>query len=736
MSSIQDDQKVIKEGRDKKLDGVEAPLRDRIDQKLLKQLREDGFGHKIADAIRRHNAERSERLLRRQTYLADWDNFRPAEAEGPYQGTSDLHLPVTFTVVKTYQARMFQAIMSQLPMPKARRPDCIEREPMINELMKYTVKDWANEREGIESAVDSWIMEWCAYGEGTLKARWDAKYERFTDVITVPRIGSKTIVDESGNERQVPVMEEEEREEEIIHNCFSGPYTDFVPEEDLNIIGGDGDPQKADIVGHSEWLTASQLWTLADRKIFDEAAVKRIIKSGEDHKGNSLEGAFKQQQVQNSGNNGPDSTIDHDRYRIVETYCSYDVHGSGINSEVVAWVHLDSGEVVRATFLRRLNKTGKRPFFRAEFIRRPGAPHPIGLVEILYPIAKEMDAIHNITLDAGMFTSIPFGFIRANSSINPEVIKYEPGQLIPVDDPTKDVYFPQLGNKATFGLQQEQGLYTMIERLTGISDLSLGAMSGVQGAARTATGVRGLIGEANANLDIHLKRLFKAWKQYLKYMLGLLQQRVEPGFVFRITGEDGNDYWRIIQSREDLGGDFDFEIDPASADSNPQVRAEKATQVFNLVMNPLLIQMGTVNPRNIFEAAKNLLVANGIKDWSRFISEPMAQPLMLSPREEALRILQGIPVPVHPQGDHEGFVAYFEFLMSQPEMLGSFGQQEVVALAKQAQAHTQMAQALAQAQAQQANLSQQRSNAANAQVQAPTGMPATLGPESQVMQGA
>lgn len=719
---IFDDQKIVVEGREKTLDGVEADLRDQIDKKLLAKLREDGFGQKISEVWQKANADRSARLQRRQTYLADWDNFMPSSPDGPYQGTSDLHLPVSFTVLKTYHARMYQALMGELPMPKARRPDAIDRERLVYETMKYALKDWANEREGIEGVVDSWIWEWCGYGAGTIKARWDAKFERFTDVVAVQSVRTRHVVDAFGSERSIQEPYQEEKEQERLEPVFDGPCVDFVAEEDLVVVGGEGDPQRGDIVAHSQWLTASELWTFVDRKVFEEAATKKIISSTEDLKSGDVSGDIKMQKAMASGQNGPDVDSDHERYQLIEAYCSYDVHGSGVNSEIVAWIHPKTYEITRATFLRRLNKTGKRPFFRAEFFKRPGADHPMGLIEIMYPIAKEIDVMHNLKVDAGIISTMPVGFYRATSSLKPETIRYEPGSLIPVDDPTRDIVFPQMGNRSIFGAQEEAGLYTLIERLTGINDMSLGAMSGTQGAARTATGVRGLVNEANSNLDIHLKRLFKAWKGFLKYFLCLLQQRMPPGLSFRITGEDGQNYFAYLPDRTYIYGDFDFEIDPSSADSNPQVRVEKATQTFNVVMNPLLIQMGVVSPRNIFEAAKGLLTAQGIKDWGRFLSEPQNMPLILAPREEALRVLNGQDVPVQPQGDHQGFLEYFKFLMSNPDLLGSFGEHEAVALQAQAKKHEQMLQALQQQQAQQSNLSQQRMNAANSQQQAPVAM--------------
>src|SRR5690606_36348476 len=98
-------------------------------------------------------------------------------------------------------------------------------------------------------------------------------------------------------------------------------------------------------------------------------------------------------------------------------------------------------------------------------------------------------------------------------------------------------------------------------RLTGISDLTLGLLN-QQGAARTATGARAILGESTANLDVHLRRLNLGWKKALEYLLHMLQQRIPDGFSFRLTGDDGSSYWAYIKTRDDLEGDFDVEVSP------------------------------------------------------------------------------------------------------------------------------------------------------------------------------
>ncbi len=720
MSTIQDEQEIL-ESR-KRLEGIEAPLKDQIDKKLFRKLEKDEFGRRLSDIWLKGNAERQDYLNRRQMYLADWDNFLPTETpeEESFAGFSTFHIPMTFTVGKTYHARALQAVLAIEPRPVARHPSSQGREQMIADVMRYTLKDYANEYRGINRVLDTWLWYCVMEGASTIKARWERKFEQFVDVVQVPKLKTAFVPTEEG-ERAVPHVAIEEEEQEVTQKIFDGPVVEHVNEEDLLIIGGDGDPQRADAVQQRYWLTSGELWSLVDQGIFDEDNVREVLKSTENPKSGSTSGQIKDQRATIAGLSSVDSDADLDRYEILETYIRKDCYGTGHPSEVVVWHHLKTNRILRATYLRRINRSGERPYFRIEFHRRHNTPHPMGLVEILYPIAKEMDAIHNMRIDSGLISTLPFGFYRASSSLEPETIKYEPGSLIPVDDPLKDVYFPNLGNRTSFFIQEESVLQTMVERLTGISDLTLGVQSGNQGATRTATGVRGLVGQANANLDVHFKRIFEGYRGFLRYLLHMLQQRMPVGMPFRITGEDGADYWDYIRHEQYLAGDLDFEMDPTSADSDPQVRQEKAMQIFNLTQSPILAQLGVVTPKSMFEAAKNLLQAHGVKDWPKFINMALANPTVLTPDEEANRVLRGIPVEVTLQGDHEGFLQYFEHIMKTPELLGQFSPEQTQALAAQAKQHEQMLQAIQQMQAQQSNLSQMRFNAAQSQQQSAPG---------------
>lgn len=723
MSVLNDDKKPIQEGRREPLTEVDAPLRDQVVKKLFNKLEDLEIGHKVEELWTKGTSNRAEALNRQRAFLASWDDHGTGDTSGPFSGSSNLHIPIPLIVVKTFHARAFQALMGVDPPfhTKARNEASIERVPTVADTMRYYIQDGANYGRGIEDVVDRWVWDWCATGTGIKKWRWDVKYTRFIDVQEVPAPGPTqyTIVD--GKQVAIPTTVMKEEEVPVTHKCFDGPVCELLDLEDV-ITVGDPDPDLADSVLHRQFVTASELWTYADRKVFNADAVKEVIEGGPNRMDGALGAEIKAQRALNAGRNSLHTESELDRYEIVEAYLKVDVDGSGINSDVIVWVHLKSKRLLRATYLHRVSPSGERPFVKAIFQPRKGQEFGVGLVEMMYPLAQELDAIHNMRLDWGMISVMPFGFYRPSSGIDPATIQLEPGALIPVENPQTDVFFPNLGNRTVFGFQEEQAVHTMIERLTNISDLNLGVISG-QGATRTASGARIMNNEMSANLDVYLKRLNRGWKKSLRYHLHLLQKRIPAGTSFRLTGEDGKDYWRTIKSAKDLEGDFDIEVLPNSASSNEGIMQEKAFQVMQAVADPLAIQLGIVTPAQFYEAKKNMLQALGIKDWGRFIQKPTAVTRMLTPEEEANRVLRGISVPVTMEMDHEGFIGFFDMIVKNDDLLGQFNEEQTVLLAKQAKEHERMLMALKQMEAQKANAQQMRQNAAMSSQQAPAAQP-------------
>lgn len=701
---------------------VEVSLRDQSLKKLVSTLEEQDEGSRTVELWRQGNMERTDWIERQQELLQHYDEFIEPIYNATQSWSSTLHLPVMLTMVKTYHARMLAAMLSIDPpfTVKARQAANVERAMLIQELMRYTISAWVNKHKGIEEVADAWIWSWITAGRGWLKNRWERSFTRYMDVVEEStNAGSTFLPGPDGGLQEFPNIVKKEVEKERVIKTFDGPMMEFLPNEDVIMIGG-SDPQEADHVLHSTYMTASELWSLVDQKVFREDAVKKAIEFGESQRSADPTGFIKDQQRVSSGEGPVDTTIDEQRYQVIERHSRIVIDQSGIASDVIMWVHGGTGAILRATYLYRVMKTGLRPFFCIDFHRRQNGA-PAGLPELLYTLAKEIDAIHNMKMDFGLVSSMPFGFYKSTSSLSDERMPLEPGVLIPLDNPQTDVFFPNLGARTGFLSQDEALIYNQIERFTAISDISLGIVGG-QGAARTATGARALLGESNANLDVYLRRMNRGFKRALVHLFHMVQDRIEPGFQFRILGDDGSMYWETIKSREELAGMYDFELEASSANSNKQIQIEQANSVLQTVANPFFIQLGIVSPANIFNALKLKFQVEGLRDYSKYISKPQGPLQVHTPEEIANATLAGIDIKLGPQDDLEGFIAFFDNLVKHDELLGQFNEQQTVLLARKAQEAASMLESMQAQQAQVANQQQMAMNAGMANGQQPPQM--------------
>ncbi len=711
-STHRPDQKVVLDGRKNKLEGVEVPLREQIAKKLRNKLEKDhNIGQHVSDLWNRGNADREGHLERQRAFLQEYDEFLTPIYDGGSDWGSALHLPIALTILKTFHARMYTALMSIDPpfTVSANKAANVDRAELIQGLMQYTVKSWVNKYKGIEEFADRWLWRWAGGGSSIAKVRWHTEYTRFVDVedVQVPD-GVDLVQGPDGQPQAVTRYRTEQQEVDRLKKSYDCPVVEYVPLEDLLIVGGDGDPQTADHVIHQCYMTASELWTKVDQGIYDKKAVEAVIASGRNRQDSEAVNQLKMLQSQGGGEASLDKDFETTRYQILEAHMRIDVDGSGIASDIIVWTHKDTREVLRATYLHRVMPTGKRPFYKADFHLREGSKYGVGLIELTYSLCKEIDAMHNINVDIGIITSQPFGFYKPTSSMATEKFEIEPGMMLPLDNPQTDVSIPQFGARTGFGMQEMGLLYSYIERLTGISDITYGVIGG-QGATRTATGTRALVNESNSNLDIYIRRMNRPWRGIITHIFEMMQDKIEPGFQFRILGDDGSQYWAQIESPQELAGSYDFVFEGNSANSNPQIQVERASQLVQLTSNPLDLQLGIVTPSERYEALKNYIKQLGVKDYYRFVRKPQNGP-KLAPIQIADKILAGVPHQFQPDEDLQGFIALVEEFMNTDELGGQLNQQQMGQLVMAQREAAALLQAMEQQQAQASQIAQQAAN--------------------------
>ena len=276
-----------------------------------------------------------------------------------------------------------------------------------------------------------------------------------------------------------------------------------------------------------------------------------------------------------------------------------------------------------------------------------------------------------------------------------------------MDDPQNDVNFPRLNNSTVWGFQEEQNLVTWAEKVTSITAMNSGLPSQRVGASRTSSGMSALLNESNLNLNVKLGRFKNAFSELLRGHLGDLQQRMPNNLKIRVLGADANlefgmggDPIFITPTREDIAGGVDFYLCANAANSNRELEQQKAMQHQQMVLNPMLVQMGISQPINVYNATRNVLAKNGLMDLDAYLTKPQDIRPALPLYDEIAAITQGIVPNIVWNDNHQGKLEGLKLWSQNPDFIkgieiGRNSKNAMQALNIAVGVHSMMAQAIA-----------------------------------------
>jgi hypothetical protein len=710
---------------DTSLDETNAlSLRYRIPKKLANLEKKDL--KKLSEWLIRQlsdiETERTAFMNRLLRYRALWLDFITTGMSPVFDGAHDVHIPMAFEKIKAMHARIYQAVLGISPPFTIQPRDQIAEIQRFEkeQLLSFLILDYANEGNGWEATVDKDIWNFVADGTSVTKQPWLRDVRKFMDVEEVFK-GFKN--------GKAEYEEKEIEKEEVI---YDGPMLANVALEDFYITGKRTDTaDAADLVGEKNEWSKSELIKMTRLGFFFEDEVQKIIDSDPLNAAadRNMDRSFlKQQQQDLAGIDKENSGIK--RYPIVEAYCRYDIDDDGIDEELVVWIERNSGLILRLTYLERACPGATRPYVIKRYVDRPGSPYGIGMAEMLFGLNSEMDYIHNQRLDYGTIQNLPWGFVRAASGSNTaKPIRLAPGMLYPTDDPQSDVHFPQMRGGTAYGFQEEAMVTRYADNIS-LPPIALGSQSS-QGAARTATGAAAVVSEMNTNTDIHIKRYQRGYKRNLKILDQQVTELLPLGIAVRIVGPEGRATMKRFENRKPLRFQSDYELTANSVNSNKALQRESAQSLLNMLLNPVAIQAGIVNPKNLYNAYKNVLQNSEVHNVEAYISSPEGTDTSpYSAKDELSMIYAGVQPPVYMQDRHAEKLEFYKNFES-AEDFGWFSTPEHLEMyGKLKSEHAKYAQAI-EAQAAQAAQSGAQNPMLVAQMAAGGGVPQG-GPAQQI----
>jgi hypothetical protein len=621
----------------------EVPLVDRIP---VKNARIDDLAMFCDEQLKNLQLDRNRWLVNRKAYIRDVDNFINYGRKKPFEDASDLHIPVTLEKQRATHAKLVQAVDAMRPRFWVEPQEKLDRVRLytIHQLLRWATTRFVNYYRGISEAIDDWLWRIAGEGWNVLRLRWDTVQRKS---IVLEDQEAEVVSDDVEGKAKL-------KEVEKWLDVFSGPVVESIDNTDI-YFGGRGDFHRLPFVGISTWISESKLKLYKVTKFFDAKATEEVLKlpdrQEDDYDGGASD--LKRQEDINSGVDSVDSIAKKKlrQFNIFECQVSFDIDGDGFDEELVVWYHKRSRQVVRWTYLDRIVKTGRRPLYKADYIRRPSRNYSIGLLELLHSLNQEVNAIHNQRIDYGTLSNLPFFFYDPGSSMPHETIQVKPGQGIPLTSPKESIYWPTIGNTTAWGFQEESLLFDIISRVSSISELDVGLPVSPAEGTRTQGGMAALLNEGNSQLDVTLRRI----QEQLSLLYGDIHQmlidRLPKGFQYLVVGDDGTAdvddtgqprFNTLSEPRKQISGRVHFHIQANSRAGNREMARQLAIQEAQLLLTPVNVESGIVSVNNIYEINKGILELGGELDIDKKLTRPADAEPPISVADEINSLKQGI----------------------------------------------------------------------------------------------
>jgi hypothetical protein len=660
---------------------------------------------------RESNDERENMLTRREDYTADWRDLNKQSSTGPWDDSSSFSHPITLTTGKAIHARLWQlfADMNSMFGVKALKPTFEKQEEPVRRFMNWVISSYANSKHGVRDTFDEWLWQLVFDGSDYLKLGWLIEDHEYLDVVPVVNQTETTTFDPRNQVGRTDVESTMAEEEQVVTERIETPFIMRAAVEDILLPIGQRDPQTADWVQHRVFLTPDQLKEKAEIGKFDRDAVDFALKHFHITR-DGTEDEIKTLRNELDGYEDPDGHTSDGKHAVVEQYGKFYVerkHDDRADEkiekreqEIVVWVHQATRMLLGWTYLYRVSPSGIRPIFAGDFIRFPDRSHGVGVAEAMAQIKQALDAVYNLRQDVGILSSTLTGAYRPSTGLKPDKLKVNPGQLIPVDNPQTDVQifsFPFNGN---YGYQEEDRLNVYGEKMMNVSDITFGRAPSKVGVFRTASGAEDFQSSTGIQVEIHFDRIARTLSRLFQALFRLVRQRMPETLYFRVTGENGEPIFGKV-NRDDLKGEFDFEINVDSLSQSRVEGQQRASLMMSTLINPAFMETGIVTPDNLYHITQNFLRQNRVKRIDNFISKPQQyQGEVVTPNERIHMIAAGnfmdppVEETVRLNEDHAKALQIYEGFKASDNFGLLTTNEQLQALERVIQRHQQMQQAV------------------------------------------
>lgn len=548
-------------------------------------------------------------------------------ARGPWEGSSNISTMITTIASDVMHSKLFPMIwnLDMLHFEATEKHD--EEIAKNNEiLIKWGLtKDMENTQEKVDDILHRLVVE----GTIAIKMVWEIYYTYVTRVVATGVSAKGDIKTKVQYDRV-----RRERPRWLIRD-IDHVYVTFNAENE----------QRAEIVDEV-YFTLPMLREMKVKKmLLPDVDIERLAESVE--KSFDPEGTVKAR-YDSAGIEAYYARLDSYPIKCYEAYIPYAFASEQIRKECIFLILPEQDMYLSGKPLHTVSRIGKKPWVIRPFLRRPGIIYGKGVPELVRHLHREMNAIHNQRIDAGNMVIAPFFFFRAASGMDPKEISVKPATGIPLDDPQRDVFFPDYNpSRLSVSFREEQIVMDLISKLTFMSAADFGQETANRPTAR---GTLALLARADKPFGLLGARVQRVFTDLITMTRQFYEENLPPGIQDRVLGKNNHPVWGEM-SPEMIAGQYDanMELDLTSGDIAFEKQADQLLyQAF--IQDPIVNQ----NPAFMWELRANYILSlKNQYDVTKLIGpKPDVEGTEGDAEDENHLFLQEQTPKVEPQDDH------------------------------------------------------------------------------------
>lgn len=536
--------------------------------------------------------------MRRAAYeAAQW------ERKLPYQGASNLHIPIIGIVVDFVHERICEALYGQTPYitvkPQARQNQISAEEARALEELLWHF-DELTEARTTESLT---IRDSLIAGFGVTQVVQQQEYR----TINTP-----------GASHDVEV--------------FNGPVELYIPPEEMVFYPNQlDDIEDAQIAGHRTIARFSDLLGGTSTAYYNRDWVEELrnggtlpLEAGDDDERHGIEPT------------DPVTWRD-EFYDLVDGICTYDLDGDEVEEDYCFCIDVTTWTLIR--FMRMPYALAQK-YYNIVTPLPDGSIYGYSLAGRLMDLDQEASVLHNQSVDNGTIANIPWMSVLESSPAAKQITDIYPGARIIVSD-HDEIKERQFGQPGMALAEAQASVFEFAKMVGGVSEMGLGNTRG-----QTAYGVEQGASQSSMKLRMMVAECSK-WKRKIAWQkLAIMKQLLPKDDFSRITNLPN---FLVSMTWADFFQQIVVSPRANSTVTNPEMERMKWVFIREASkMDPLIAQ----DPGRWWEIDKRFFLAHGIDDYEPIIGPkpPSAEATagqQMAPQQESRQEqkLQQAPVP-------------------------------------------------------------------------------------------